>query len=313
MKNDTLSILSIVIPTYNRAEILKENLDNILEDLIKYDIPIFVSDDSTNDDTKIVINDLKKKHNKIYYFKNTPSLGHDKNCIASLKLSSSNYIWYLGDSMMIKKGSILKILSIIESEDPDFISFKDENRNIHINTVIINKSKIIFNDFSWHLTMSGATIYKRSNLKLNDFSSEKFKNFPQLGLIFCNFKDNITKFYWLNEDLIVANNKKISYWKNDVFQVFFRDLEQSLLHFPQKFSTSEVEKVINKHSVYSEIFGVNNLIKLRISGIFNFYSFRNYYRYFYRNTSCNVLFLFILSVYPKILLRTIYNAIKNIK
>jgi len=47
MKNKRLSI---AISSYNRSEILKENLLLMLDEIKEFSIPIYISDDSTNDD-----------------------------------------------------------------------------------------------------------------------------------------------------------------------------------------------------------------------------------------------------------------------
>src|SRR5690242_16353532 len=108
------SKIAIAIPTYNRAEILKYNLLQIIDELIFYKIPVYISDDSNNDNTKIVIEELQIKYNLIFYYKNEISLGHDKNCLQTIFLPNEKYVWYLGDSMIIKNGAFKKILDIID-------------------------------------------------------------------------------------------------------------------------------------------------------------------------------------------------------
>lgn len=309
--NQYFNMLSIVIPTYNRVDILSENLNFIIEEIIDYNIPVYISDDSTNDETEIMIENFKKKFSKIYYSKNVPSLGHDKNCIRSLKIPDSEYIWYLGDSMVIKKGSISKVLSIINTEFPDFISFKEENRNINIPTGIISKARVLFDNIAWHLTMSGVTIYRKNNINFRKNEFKNFKNFPQLALIFNNFEDGVSKFFWMNDSLIFGNKKKTSYWHKDVFEVFFNDLKNALSNFPQMYNEKEVDAVVKKHSVCSGVFGYHNMIKLRIYNIFNFRFFKIYFREFYIYTNCNIVFLFILSIFPSKMLIIIYNVLKK--
>ena len=51
--------LGIVIPTYERSEILKENFVLMLEEIQKYSIPIFISDDSKDLKTEEWANELR--------------------------------------------------------------------------------------------------------------------------------------------------------------------------------------------------------------------------------------------------------------
>ncbi|MDO5614615.1 MAG: glycosyltransferase [Cruoricaptor ignavus] len=98
--------LSITIPTYNRPEILEKTILSFIDESLLYDINVYISDDSTNNLTENLILKLQKTYPKfkIHYHKNPINLGHDKNCIKALSLSSQDYIWYLGDSCSINRG-----------------------------------------------------------------------------------------------------------------------------------------------------------------------------------------------------------------
>ncbi|RRQ45332.1 glycosyltransferase family 2 protein [Chryseobacterium sp. SC28] len=308
-----MDILSIVIPTYNRREILQYNLNYILDEIIEFDIPIYISDDSPNDETKVMVENIRKRYSRIFYSKNEPRLGHDKNCIATLKMPNAEYVWYLGDSMIIKKGSIKKILSIIHRHSPDFISFKEQNRRIDIPSGLISKADTIFNDLAWHLTMSGTTIYKKNKIKFENFNLNKFKNFPQLALIFVSFDDNQSKFFWLNESLICGNVNKKSYWSANVFEVFFKDLENTLTNLPQKYNTKDISKIVKKHNVQSQLFSYSNMIHFRMAGAYNYRVWRKYFNRFYTQTDCNIFFLFLLSITSQKILKKLYILFRKIK
>lgn len=61
---NTSPILSITIPTYNRAQYLKENLEAILKQITDYasKIEIIVNDNASTDNTSSVITDLAEKY-----------------------------------------------------------------------------------------------------------------------------------------------------------------------------------------------------------------------------------------------------------
>ena len=82
----------------------------MLPEIKEFSIPIFISDDSKDCDTKNVIQELNGIYEYIFYYKNTPSLGHDHNIFHTLGLAKSDYVWMLGDSMLIKKGAIAKAI-----------------------------------------------------------------------------------------------------------------------------------------------------------------------------------------------------------
>jgi len=300
--------LAVAIPTYNRSEILEENLRIMLPEIERFSIPIYISDDSKDRCTELMINKIKERYPYIFYHKNEPSLGHDQNCLFTLSLPSQSYIWYLGDAMIIKNGGIEKILAIIQSKNPDFICFKEENRNIDVKSNIFSSSKQVLNELAWHLTMSGVTVYKKSILKLDDFPLSRFKNFPQLAIIFYFFVENQSRLVWLNDKLIMGNLKKKSYWAANVFAVFFDDLRLTLNNLQQKFSTDEVDNVIKSHSIQSQLFGIQNFFVLRITKSFSYAKYKLYYKQLKLYTDKNSVFLFLLSIFPSSLLSLIYNT-----
>ena len=73
--------LAISIPTFNRTEILKNNLISLIREAKRFDIPIYISDDSDDSLTTKMIKSLKQDYQYLFYTKNNPSLGHDKNTL----------------------------------------------------------------------------------------------------------------------------------------------------------------------------------------------------------------------------------------
>ncbi len=266
MKN---SKLAIAIPTYNRAEILKENLLYMLEDIKKYNIPIYISDDSTNNDTKNMIAKIKNQYANIYYFHNGSSLGHDKNCFYTLNLPDEDYIWYLGDSIIIENGTISMILEIINKYKLDLIFINEETRNLDVKSGVMEDKNRVLLDLGWHLTLSGTTIYSKKNLyNIENIELTKVKNFPQFALIF-KILNNSNKVYWINDKKIFSNPQKKSYWNERVFETFISDWENVVASLSGNYEKNAISQCIINHSKYTELFGFESLLKMRSDNIFN--------------------------------------------
>jgi glycosyltransferase involved in cell wall biosynthesis len=62
-------LLSIVIPTYERAESLRINLPCILEEVSQFNIAVYISDDSPSDDIASFCSGLKTTYKNIFYIK----------------------------------------------------------------------------------------------------------------------------------------------------------------------------------------------------------------------------------------------------
>lgn len=310
MKNKKLAIS---IPTYNRAEILKYNLLQIVDELIEFDIPVYISDDSTNEETRAVIDDLKAKYHYFYYRKNEVRFGHDLNCLNTILFPDEEYVWYMGDSMIIKKGSIKRVLDSIKTETFDFIACNADGRNLDAESKLFTDGTELFANLCWHLTMTGATIYNKKRLfDLTKFDTTKFKNFPQTAIIFEQFALKKSNLLWINERLIFNNPSKNSYWASQVFEVFIDDFKSFLYHLPDCYSIKSKDKVLVQHSVQSGVFNYHSFVVYRIGGYYNNKIFRKYRNDFKKFTSTNSILLQFLSIVSVEPLKIIYQLIRRI-
>lgn len=297
MKNNKLSI---AIPTYNRAEMLEYNLLQIIDELLQYNIPVYISDDSTNEETEKCIRKMNEKYGLFHYKKNEIRMGHDLNCLHTLSLPVENYVWYMGDSMIIKKGSIEKVLSYIDSDVYDFISCNADGRFIDVGSKVFNDGVVLFETLCWHLTMTGSTIYNKNKLfDLANFDISKFKNFPQTAIIFEQFATKKSQLFWTNEKLIYSNQKKNSYWASKVFEVFIDDFKTFIFNLDAIYSSKSRNIVISKHSINSGVFNYKSFLKYRMEGVFNYKIFKHYHRDTTKYTNVNYFILFFISIFPR--------------
>lgn len=289
--------LAIAIPTYNRAAMLEYNLLQIIDELVLYNVPVYISDDSTNTDTELCIGKLNEKYGLFHYEKNEIRLGHDLNCLHTISLPAEQYVWYLGDSMIIKPGAIKKVLSHIHSDGPDFISCNAEGRNLDIDSKVFDNGLVLFETLCWHLTMTGSTIYNTNAiLDLAHFEASKFKNFPQTAIIFEQFAATASRLFWINDKLIYGNPKKNSYWASKVFEVFIDDFRSFLYNLPGFYSMKSKNGVLLQHSVNSGVFSYRSFILYRMEGFYDHEIFKKYKDDFKNFTRTNMLFLLIVSV-----------------
>jgi hypothetical protein len=296
MKNNKLAI---AIPTYNRAAILRENILLMLGEIRRFSIPVYISDDSTNNETEIVFQEIKKVYEYIYYYKNSPSLGHDKNCLRTLCLPSEDYTWYLGDSMIIKKEGVSKILDIIKFGNYSFISVNCNNRKLDLPTSVFENKNSLLVDLGWHFTMTGATIYSRQEINLlENFEISKYKNFPQTAILFEQFAIGRKNIYWLNERLIYGNKNKKSYWSTNVFNVFLIDWEAAISNLPNIYTLQNKNKMLIKHSKQTGLFNFFSMINYRSKSFFNLKILNEHYVLIKKHSSVPVFFLLLISIFP---------------
>jgi len=305
--------LAIAIPTYNRAEMLKFNLLHIIDELIEFQIPVYISDDSTNNETAIVIQELKTKHELFYYRKNEVRFGHDLNCIHTISFPKEEYVWYMGDSMIIKKGSVKKVLACMQNDTFDFIVCNSEGRNLNIESRVFTKGNEVFDNLCWHMTMTGITIYnKNSMIDFDNFKISNYKNFPQTALVFEQFAKKKSKLYWINDKLIYSNPDKSSYWASKVFEVFIDDFRNFVYNLPNSYSLKSKDDVLTQHTLKTGIFSYHSFVLYRTQLYFDYGIYIKYKKDIIKYAQINPFIVMGISLVWAYPLRCVYVFLKKL-
>ena len=118
----TAPILSICIPTYNRAETLEVLLQSIFADTRKNDIEVIVSDNASTDSTSALMTALQERGMKISYHRNDSNIGIDRNFLRAVELAKGDYAVLVGSDDEFPPGSISQILLLLESR-PDLLFY----------------------------------------------------------------------------------------------------------------------------------------------------------------------------------------------
>lgn len=222
--------LNIGIPTYNRSEILINNIINMNEYLCKNNIDVYIYDDSPNTLTKDAINKLynDNKYGNIHYHQNMPSLGHDKNCLYVMSNTPGDYVWYLGDSFLITEEGIDFAINKINENRYDAIINTVENRTTNIVTNNFVNANEFYRTLSWHTTLTSSTIYHQETIQraieTSDLSRFINSNFMQLAILLEGICiENINIVFNNDPCLIVNSEKKDAYWRKKPIETFCLD------------------------------------------------------------------------------------------
>lgn len=114
-------LLSICIPTYNRAPYLKELLDSIVcqfnDPEIYNQVEVIISDNASEDNTTEMVAEYQRKYKNIRYSRNYENLGAVKNGLILFELQIGKYIWLIGDDDAVSSDSIKYLISKIEKNN----------------------------------------------------------------------------------------------------------------------------------------------------------------------------------------------------
>ena len=110
-------ILSICIPTYNRANVLKDNLESLVRADGFDEIEVIISDNSSTDGTQQLGENFATKHSNIKYFRNDSNVGGDRNILYALERGTGSFLKLMNDYCLLRKNSLRFLLNIIKQHE----------------------------------------------------------------------------------------------------------------------------------------------------------------------------------------------------
>ena len=109
------TVLSICIPTYNRSKFLLQTLDNLLPQLQRHAIPVFIRDNASLDDTVKVLEVFQREKYPNLFFKTNPeNLGFDRNVKAVVEDATTEYCWLFSDDDLLAPGAVDAVLPYLK-------------------------------------------------------------------------------------------------------------------------------------------------------------------------------------------------------
>jgi abequosyltransferase len=118
----TQPLLTIAIPSYNRAWCLRELLP-VLADQLKGEprVELIISDNSSPDETPSVVQEFVARGLPVRYIRNSQNIGADANLLQCFEQARGKYVWIFSDDDLIVPGGVAKILSYCEAAEYDLI------------------------------------------------------------------------------------------------------------------------------------------------------------------------------------------------
>lgn len=185
---DENPLVSIIIPTYNRAHLIGETLDSVLAQTYPYRECIVVDDGGT-DDTEAIVNKYTLKEPRFSYHLRPPNRKAGGNAARAYGFEKSTgtwVCWFDSDDLM----------------QPTYIEDKLQLAQKHSDTdVVIAKTAHYNADFTQRIGVENRT--KPSEDYLTDFVLQKVKWYMCDGLWKRSFLENKTLF---DEDLRVGQD-----------------------------------------------------------------------------------------------------------
>jgi len=304
MKNNKL--LSICIPTYNRAFLLRNNLAILCPLLNIYpEVSIIVSNNCSTDDTAEVLSSFENIYKNFSVFTQKENVGADKNFETVLKISDAKYQWLLGDSHLVDEIGLRKILDILRNNSPNLLVI---NREMHFSfpSKKYTDSDLLLKELGWHITNIASLIISCELIAGTNFKKYYGTNLIQFGIVFeyLAFLNSVNVIFENDrilkstDALLIQKHKGNSWFPKYAWSIFAKSWTDVVLSLPSNYTLSSKRECIVKHNKYTKIFSIRNIFLMRSTGDYNYSVYRENVEYIKFVIGRQRGLYFILSVYP---------------
>lgn len=107
-------MVSVIIPTYNRAGIIKKSIDSVLSQTYD-DLELIIVDDGSTDETKELISSYKDNRIKYYSYMSNKGVVYARNY--GMKMASGDYIAFQDSDDIWHKDKLEKQIKAMEKDD----------------------------------------------------------------------------------------------------------------------------------------------------------------------------------------------------
>lgn len=305
--------MAICIPTYNRPDLVRDTLQFELPSLIKWNIDVYIYDSSSNNLTENIIKEFQNDgFDNLYYIKLSVDILLETKVIKIFSFygmkQSYEYLWLTNDVFGISD-LLLKDLNTILSKKYDIILVNNKDVE-QIGIREYKNANDFFDDCAWRSTLFGAVILHNNIFKYADWNSLKTKYGGKEFLYIAFYFESIIKqknFRALHigtqNGIRYSNLKQGSWWKSQIFYVWCDCWQETIYKLPDYYINKDL--TIKKLGVLSELFSRNNMISLRMNGLFNIKIYRSYITKILKLSDLSQVELLIIALIPRWICRVI--------
>lgn len=299
-------ILSICIPTYNRADCLEQILENMMPVCIDNNIHIYISDNASTDNTEEVGMQFELKYDVVHYYRHAENIGPDDNFEYVLKMSDTQYRWLMSDTCYVD--NIADLITDLASADWDgYIlgSPGDRGEKLPKEKRIYKESISLMYDIGWHLTWISCMIYHQRLIESFNFPRYRNSCFNQTALLFdptANCKCNIC---FNPIEVKNLSYEKDSGWHYHVFDVMYKQWYLLVMSLPDYYSDEVKMKCYKDSSKYALPLQMYFHARRRMERKWTLFDLFNNH-YYIKKSSTNFIILFVIGMCPPPLLKGIF-------
>lgn len=304
-------LISIVIPSNNRTELLDEAILSIITDTSwNLDFELCISDNSKGDETKNLIHTKYSDNCQIVYRRSLDSPSLDENINMVISMARGEYVWLFGDDDLIEENFLAELITYLKSTTLDIVilnssSFQEQGlvelSRLSLDSIKVygpNDNDAFLTDQGGYLTYVGCIVI-RKRLWTTHFRPEKVGTFFAHVDAVCSAKIGHTAHYLPQPAIKMRLHMQT--WTAKYFEIWN-------IYFPEviwdlnNYSSSAKNSVIQRYPLKS----IKRILGSRAYGRFNFMIFRKILLPFENSSTMVKIVSFFIATIPRGFFRLLY-------
>ena len=304
-------LISIVIPSNNRTELLEEAILSIISDSSwNLDCELCISDNSKGNRTKNLIRIKYSDNYQIVYRRSLDAPSLDENVNMAISMARGQYVWVFGDDDLIEENFLAELITYLNIKKPDIAilnssSFQEQGLVESSRLSLGNNSvygpddnDAFLTDLGGYLTYVGCIVI-RKNLWISHFRPEKVGTFFAHVDTVCRAKIGHTAHYL--QVPAIKMRLHMQTWTAKYFEIWN-------IYYPEviwdlsNYSKSAKNNVIQRYPLKS----VKRILASRAYGRFNFMIFRKILLPFENSSTMVKIVSFFIATIPHGFFRLLY-------
>jgi len=300
------SILSIAIPTYNRADLLDFLLKSHIKTCEKYSIQIIISDNFSTDNTQEVINKWKKKSELIKSSRNKSTILPDQNVELALNLSRTEYTWLLGDSYFLSEDLIDCIIkNIKKNQKADLFIVNLENMLSVPKSKSYTDHNLLLIDLGGSMTCLSCLVFHKNIIEYGAFKRYRESFYGHLGVVLEYLgKCKVKNIVWIQEKSVQSLkhptiNKRNWSHSHVAIEVGFRKWTNFVFSLPHTYLLKNKLVCLKSFGRLSKLATFRGFLLMRLRGQLTNKSYKEYKFEINLISSLPRVLIRIISIFPK--------------
>lgn len=173
MKNKQ-PLLSICIPTYNRASFLHTSLCRLQQGITaEMNIEVLISDNCSPDETPDVVNVAMDNGLECTYIRNDSNIGPDGNFLQCFHKAKGKYIWLCGDDDYLIPENLKQLYDTLKSGEYGLVELCQNKSQYGLQPKVFSDSGDFLSQIHVYVTFMSSNIFRKDAVSIID--GEKYK------------------------------------------------------------------------------------------------------------------------------------------